>query len=217
MKVIDCEQGSAEWHEERAGVITASMLQEIRKRLKSGPNKGGFSKAAEQYAFRLAFERIANKPLDDTYQTEYMRRGNRLEEQARIKHEEKINNLVESVGMIKTDCGLYGASADGLIGDNEGAEYKCFVSPEKLMPIMLDRDLSDIQDQMQMNMWISGRKLWHFGLYCPQLEQIGRDLLLIMVDRDDEYIESMVRDLKEFNNLVESYRKKIEEVNYNEI
>lgn len=217
MRVIDCEQGSAEWHEERAGVITASMLQEVRKRLKSGPNKGGFSKAAEQYAFRLAFERVANTPLDDTYVTEYMRRGNRLEESARVVHESRIGNLIESVGMVKSDCGNYGASADGFIGDKGGAEYKCFVSPEKIMPIMLEGDLADIQDQMQMNMWLSDREWWHFGLYCPQLESIGRDLLLIKVERDEEYIAGMTADLEEFNQLVESYKKKIETINYNNI
>lgn len=217
MKIINCEQGSAEWHEERAGVITASMLQEVRKRLKSGANKGGFSKAATQYAFRLAFERVACTPLDDTYTTEYMRRGNRLEEAARVAHESRINNLIESVGMVKSDCGNYGASADGFIGDKGGAEYKCFVSPEKMMPIMLEGDLADIQDQMQMNMWLSDRDWWHFGLYCPHLESIGRDLLLIKVERDEEYIAGMTADLEEFNALVESYKKKIEKINYNNV
>lgn len=217
MKIIDCEQGSKEWHEERAGVITASMLQEVRKRLKSGANKGGFSKAAEQYAFRLAFERVAGTPLDDTYVTEYMRRGNRLEEAARVVHEARINDLIESVGMVKSDCGNYGASADGFIGTKGGAEYKCFVSPEKMMPIMLEGDLADIQDQMQMNMWLSNRDWWHFGLYCPHLESIGRDLLLIKVERDEEYIAGMKADLEEFNTLVESYKKKIEAINYNNV
>jgi len=210
MRVIECEQGSEQWHEERAGLITASMVGEIRKRLKSGPNKGGFTKLAEQYAFRLAFERMAGMPLDDTYQTAYMKRGNLLEESARIAHESKIGQLIQSVGLVVSDCGRFGASADGLIGADGGAEYKCFVSPEKLMPIMIENDESDIQDQMQMNMWLADRKWWHFGLYCPQLAGIGRDLTLIRVERDDEYIEKMVNDLKEFDALVNQYLGKIQ-------
>ena len=39
-------QGSPEWLQSRAGLITASTFVEIRKRLKSGPNKGDFSSFA---------------------------------------------------------------------------------------------------------------------------------------------------------------------------
>jgi len=40
MIIVNCAQGSEEWHQERAGVITASMFGDARAKLKSGPNKG---------------------------------------------------------------------------------------------------------------------------------------------------------------------------------
>lgn len=205
MRVIDCEQGSEEWHFERAGVITASMATTARHFLATGER----SKAAEKYAFRLAVERIAGKPLDDTFSTPYMKRGNRLEDDARVKHEVRIGDLIEQVGMVKTDCGLYGASADGLIGKTGGAEYKCFLAPDKLMSVWLNGDIGDVMDQIQMNMWISDREWWHFGLYCPAMESVQRDLTIIPVMRDEEYIKSLVQDLANFNDLVEEYREKI--------
>jgi hypothetical protein len=63
MIIYDHPQGSAEWLASRAGVITASKFVEARKRLKSGPKKGGFTEAAEDYAFRVAVERIVLIPL----------------------------------------------------------------------------------------------------------------------------------------------------------
>ena len=54
MIIHTAPQGSPEWHQARAGVITGSMFATARQRLKSGPNKGGFTAAALDYAFRLA-------------------------------------------------------------------------------------------------------------------------------------------------------------------
>ena len=209
MRILASEQGSEQWHLDRAGVITASKAVVIRKKLASGE----WSTAAIKYAFRLAVERIAGMPLDDTYQTAYMSRGNRLEVDARFLHEQRIGDLIIEVGLVLSDCGNYGASADGFIGVKGGSEYKCFVEPSKLMDIWLNADISETMDQIQMNMWLSGREWWHFGLYCPVMAKVGRELTIIPVIRDDAYIASMVADLEEFNELVESYKIKILENN----
>lgn len=213
MQIFQCEQGTAEWFEARAGVITASMFSEVRKRLASGANKGDYNKKAHQYAFRLAFERIAGLPLDDTYTTKYMERGTRLENDARILHEIRISDLIEEIGFVKSDCGRFGSSPDGLIGTDGGSEYKCFISPETLMPILLSGDLSEVMDQIQGNMWITGRKWWHFGLYLPQLASVGRELTLIRVERDNDYIEALEADLVAFDSLVNQYKHMIETTN----
>ncbi len=212
-RVISCEQGSAEWHKQRAGVLTASMVGVIRNKLTNGE----YSKAAEKYAFRIALERITGKPLDDTFETEYMRRGNRLEEEARVLHEQRIGDLIEQTGLVLSDCGRFGASPDGLIRSDGGAEYKCFVSPEKLMPILIHGDVSEIQDQMQMNMWLTEREWWHFGLYCPALKPVERELTIIPVMRDDAYIEALRTDLYEFDCLVDEYKQALIDNNHDSI
>ncbi len=43
MKVIECAQGSPEWHRARAGVITASMFGIARKKV------GGLTEQQEKY------------------------------------------------------------------------------------------------------------------------------------------------------------------------
>lgn len=205
MQIITCEQGSEEWHKARAGVITASMFKVARGRLKSGPNKGELTESAKNYAFRLAVERISGTPLDEGFSTWQMKRGNELEPEARSRHEEEAGVIVERAGFVRTDDGVFGASADGLIGNDIGSEYKCLVSPEGLKEILIHDDISEFIDQVQGCMWITGRKQWHFGLYCPALAAIGKDFTLKVVDRDDDYIEQMEVELLEFKKQVDLY------------
>lgn len=211
--IIDGDQGGKKWKTDRSGLVTASMACVVKKRLKSGE----FSGAAQKYAFRLAIERITGTFLDDTFETEYMRRGTRLEEDARVRHEQRIGDLIEQVSLVISPCGRYGASPDGFIRSDGGAEYKCFVSPEKLMPILINGDVSDIQDQMQMNMWLTGREWWHFGLYCPALKAIDRDLTIIPTERNETYIDALKKDLAEFDCLVQSYQQQVLDNNHDSL
>ncbi|MBR8376501.1 YqaJ viral recombinase family protein [Burkholderia cenocepacia] len=209
MRVIECSQGSDEWHRARAGVITASMFSAARKRLKVGPNKGDYSSEAKDYAFRLAVERISGQPLDEGFETWQMKRGHELEPEARMEHEALTGLFVKRAGFVVTDDGLFGASADGLIDPDGGSEYKCFIAPDKLRPMLLDNDASDVMEQAQGCMWLCGAKWWHVGLYCPALALVGRQFTLIEVRRDDAFIERLEADLVEFSKLVAAYETRL--------
>lgn len=202
MIIVECSQGSDTWHSARAGAITASMFMIARTKLKSGANKGDYSEKAKDYAFRLAIERISGEPLDEGFETYSMRRGHSLEEDARVAHESRTGLLVDLAGFVLTDDRKYGCSADGLIDHDGGCEYKCFIAPEKLRSIIIGGDLSDVMDQIQGCMWITGREWWHFCLYCPALEAAGKSLIMKHVKRDDDYINALQDDLVEFEKLV---------------
>lgn len=211
MRIIEVEQGTPEWHQERAGAITASMFGEVCRRLKSGADKGKHTKEARAYAMRLAVERISGEPLDeaDKFETYSMRRGRELEPKARAIHERRIGKFIMEAGIVLTDDGHFGASADGLIDEDEGSEYKCFIDPTKLNEILLEQDISGLQYQIQGCLWLTGRKRWHFGLYCPALESIGLDFTLHIVERDEDFIAEMEENLLEFDALVESYKARL--------
>lgn len=208
MVIFNCKQGSAEWKAARAGVITASNFKLARSFLKSGPNKGDYTEAAKDYAFRLAIERISGEPLDEGFETWQMRRGHELEPLARMAHEAKTGQLVEEVGFVTTDDGLFGVSADGFIGDGGGAEYKCFVAPEKLRSILIAGDISDVIDQCDGGMWLTGRKWWEFCLYCPALPE-HRQLTIHRIERDDNRIDSLENDLMKFAALVAEFETEL--------
>lgn len=209
MIVHRVDQGTQEWHVARAGCITASNFKLARQRLKTGPNKGDFTEATKDYAFRVAIERIAGSPLEEGFETWQMRRGHDLEPMARMEHEIETGVVVEQVGFVTTDDRLFGASADGFIGVDGGAEYKCFVAPEKLRSILLTGDTSEVIDQCDGGMWITGRLWWDFCLYCPALKPIERALTIHRIQRDDDRIESLEKDLMAFAALVSEFEQKL--------
>lgn len=254
MIVSSAEQGSPEWFADRAGVITASMFAECRKRANglteqqakyvaamlagqekadamkeagysrapagekieralAGEKVGDFTEAARNYAFRLAVERLSGEALyEDQFEGWAARRGKELEPEARNLHSFIIGKDIEQVGLITTDDRRFGASADGLIEEDGGSEYKCFLSPEKLRAILVDGDISaEIMDQVQGGMWISGRKWWHFVLYCPVLASVGKECIVHPVDRDEAYIKALEADLQEFDKLVCHYMDTLRE------
>lgn len=248
--VIECDQGSEEWHNARAGRITASMFSTVRpkvnglteqqakyvealragkteaqareaagykaapkaevvQRALDGEAVGEWSMAAQDYAFRLAIERISGKALDEGFETYAMRRGHELEPEARREHEAQSGLFVERAGFVMTEDGAFGASADGLIDPDEGSEYKCFIAPDKLRAFWIDNDPSSVMEQAMGCMWITGRKRWHICLYCPALAPVGKQLWWRVFERDDDYIEKMEIDLLEFKGLVDQYEQKL--------
>jgi hypothetical protein len=187
----------------------AGPKAEVVQRALDGETVGEPSSAALDYAFQLAVERIGGKPLDNGFETWQMRRGHELEPEARMEHEIQTGLIVTQVGLVKTDDGAFGASADGFIGEDGGSEYKCFLAPEKLRSFHIDNDASGIIDQVQGCMWITGRKWWHIGMYCPLLKPVGRQLWLQEFKRDDDYIEKLEEDLWQFKLLVDGYEVKL--------
>ena len=251
MILINCDQGGPEWHNARAGVITASMFSVVRKRVGeldsrqreyvdavlsglsekaaaeragykavprstiiekaiSGEPIGDYSDEAKNYAFRLAIERISGAPLDEGFETFAMRRGHELEPAARAEHEVQSGLIVQRAGLVLSDDGTFGASADGFIGADGGAEYKCFINPERLRSFHIDNDASDVMEQAQGCMWLTGRKWWHIGLYCPALEPVGRQLWWRRFERDDTFIDAMAADLTRFRMLVDKFQAELQ-------
>jgi hypothetical protein len=203
-------QGTPEWFDGRKGAITASMASECRKVLKSGVNKGDHSQAAKDYAFKLAVERISGQLLDDPqFDPWQAKRGRELEPEARLAYEIKCGIMVEQTGLALTEDRLFGASVDGLVNDDGSIEIKCFLAPAKLAPILFEKDIGDCVDQIQMGLWITGRKWCDFVLYCPALKCIGKDLTIIRIERDDNYITKLEADLLKFNELVTEYETKL--------
>lgn len=192
---------------ERAGYKAIPKAAGIDKALRGEP-VGDWSEEAKNYAFRLAIERISGDPLDEGFETFAMRRGHELEPMARAEHEVQTGLIVQRAGFVLSNEG-FGCSADGLIGSDGGAEYKAFINPEKLRAFHIDNDASDIFEQAQGCMWLTKRKWWHIGLYCPALAPVGKQLWWRQFERDDAFIEAMRADLLQFRELVDSYESEL--------
>lgn len=189
-----------------AGYASVPKAAGIAKALRGEP-VGDYSDEAKSYAFRLAIERISGEPLDEGFETYAMRRGHELEPYARAELEVQTGLMVQRAGFVLTDDGAFGASADGLIGDDDGVELKCFIDPLRLRRFHIDNDASEVFEQAQGCMWITGRKWWHIGLYCPALAPVGKQLWWKRFERDQEFIEKMRADLLAFRSVVDVYEQ----------
>lgn len=194
-----------------AGYKAAPTSTTIQRAL-DGEKIGEWSDKAKNYAFRLACERISGEPVDDGYfETYAMRRGKELEEDCRLRHEADIGMIVDLAGFVTTDDGKFGCSADSLVGEDGGAEYKAFYASDQVRPIIIENNWGEVADQVQGCIWITGRKWWDQCLYFPALKSIGKDFKRCRVMRDDNYIEKMELDLVDFDRLVTEYEKQIRE------
>lgn len=203
MILIECQQGTEEWKRVRAGVITASKFKDAV----DVTAKGVPSAKSELYAAQVAIESISGEPCDEAYNSWQMKRGTELEPFARMAYESKTGNLATESGVALTDDRRFGYSTDGFINEDGIIEIKCLASAINVLKIWRDRDLSDYMHQIQGGLWITNRQYCDFIMYAPQLESVGKELFLMRVERDDNFIKSMVERLLSFSSKVEENRK----------
>ena len=213
MKILaDLEQGSPEWKAARAAKVTASRAKDARDykqptaaQKKEGLTKGEPSSKLIAYASQVAVERIAQKPMDMTFENWQMREGHVQEPVARAAYEAATGNLVEEVGAIVTDddCFLY--SPDGLVGDDGLVEIKTLFSPERIINIVADGDIQDFIDQCMFGLWLTGRKWIDLVIWCPALEHMD----IKRIERDENAIELLEEDLVAFLRVVRLYESKL--------
>ena len=198
MKMLNSfEQGSPEWKQARAGKVTASRAKDARDRIKSGAASG----KQIAYACQVALERVSHQTADATFENWQMREGHVQEPIARAAYERRTGNLVDEVGAFATDDDLFLYSPDGLIDGDGLLEVKTLFSPERIMTIVGNGDVSDFIDQCMFGLWLTGRQWIDLVVWVPSLEH----LTIKRIDRDEDYIEAMETDLMAFSRLVTQY------------
>jgi exodeoxyribonuclease (lambda-induced) len=203
---VNCEQGSPEWHQARAGVITASTFSDalaVLKRKSGDKEVGDPTDASDGLAYDTAFERISGAPYGDTFQTYAMKRGTEMEGFARMRYESLYGVMVDETGIILTDDRLFGYSTDGFVGTKGMIEVKTPQNSNKIVQMIRTGDVSEYIHQIQGGMWISGREWCDFIMYIPPLKGVNNDLYVKRIKRDDDFIDDMVTGLLKFNKRVE--------------
>jgi len=194
-------QGTDEWKAMRAGKVTASRSKDARDVLKSGKP----SQKQIAYACEVALGRVSGKPADPGFENWQMREGSAQEPYARAAYEAQTGELVEEVGAFATDDDLFLYSPDGVIGTDGLLEVKSLFSPERIMQIACDGDLSDFTDQCMFGLWITGRLWIDLVIWVPVLEH----LIIHRIERDEEKIESLEQDMLAFRRAVQHNEDKL--------
>lgn len=186
MNIIkSCEQGSSEWLEMRLGKITASRVKDVMSK-----GRGlAVSKTSESYMMELIAEILTgqSKPF---FENDAMRWGTEKEPQARDMYKLKNDFVaVDEVAFIELND-FVGMSPDGLIGDDGLLEIKCPTTTTQLKRALSDDYSADYKAQIQMQLWVSGRKWCDFVSFDPRLD-CKAGYLQQRVIRDEEYIREM--------------------------
>ena len=213
--LIACEQGSPEWLQARVGACTASRFSDARARLKrksGSKNVGDFTDTCESYARLLAIERIAGEPLDETFSTWAMRRGQELEPVARELYMARTGYVVEESGVLLSDDRRFGYSTDGCVySEPGGIEIKCPVAADKVAGVWLDPEpvIAEYLDQIDGGMWLAGWRWIDLVVYTPWLESVGKELFVHRIHRDEVRIEALESDLVEFLRVVNDFEARL--------
>lgn len=163
----DIVQGSLEWLQQRAGHVTASGVEDVKSFNKDGKTE---SAARRDYRVKLLTERLRGEPMMDGYVNAEMQRGIDLEPVARARYEAEAGVDVQQTGFVKhPTIQWFGASPDGLVGDDGLVEIKCPKSTTHIVYILENKVPTKYKDQMIAQCMCTGRKWVDFVSFDDRL------------------------------------------------
>lgn len=173
-KYPDLQQGTQEWLEARAGILTASTIGKIitTKTLKYAQNE-----TARTLLKTLTTERITDW-IEPTYPTKDMQRGKLDEPIARQAYENYTLQKVTEYGFYKLTlknkpdqppAGIIGYSPDGLVADNGLIEIKSRRPKTQLDTLLADTVPEANMAQIQTGLYVTGRDWCDYISFCGGL------------------------------------------------
>lgn len=180
-------QGSDEWLQARAGVVTSSRFADVMA--------GGKGITRQKYMHKLANERLTGRYISDGFKSHYMERGNETEDQARAAYELRTGHDVTEVGLVYLDeWKRIGASVDSLASvPRLRAFHTKFGNVEIKCPAIHTHSMyqdgclkegrlpPEYVKQVQGQMWVTGRHWCDFISFHPEAFE---PLTVIRVERD---------------------------------
>jgi CRISPR/Cas system-associated protein Cas7 (RAMP superfamily) len=195
IEVIDCLQGSDEWHRARLGLPTASKFSAVLAK--------GEGKTRRAYMLQLAAE-IITEELGESFTTPAMDRGKMMEEEARSLYQFTTEADLTQVGFIRN--GPVGWSPDSLIGNSGALEIKTQRADLLIDTILKDVFPSEHKAQCQGGLWVGEREWIDLCVYYPKMPTFVKRTY-----RDEPYIKNLASEVDKFRgelaDLVEQIRR----------
>lgn len=211
MKILNVEQGTPEWHEQRFGCVTGTRLQSaLGASYSKAKNKWTLGKKDVQNTlmYELISERMSQNEIFEL-NVAHMERGNELEPFA-------VNSSGEARGITFDTCGMLESEAisgfkfspdavhynNGII--TGGLETKCPNGKKHIEYLLLDRVPPEYFWQVNAPFLMSKKiEWWDFASYDDRNYQ--RELFIIRTHRGDnlELIQQAEEILIDFLNNVD--------------
>lgn len=196
MNFHNVEQNSEAWHALRLGKATASSFSCFMA------NEGkAFGEPAKKYALQIALERITGTKKENGFSNEHMERGHEQEPIARMMYEEETFSDVMNGGFF--DCGEYGDSPDGLVGNDGAIEIKSVIDTTHYATLKRGSFDPAYKWQIVGHLDCTGRDWVDFISYCSDFP-IEKQLFVCRVYRESvlDEIERLRVRRNEFLKLV---------------
>lgn len=196
-QAADCEQGSEFWAQLRCGLVTASRASDV-----IAVSKNGEAAVRRNYRAELISEILTNVPYP-RFVSQEMRWGSDQEPFARAAYELQHDLLVETCGFIlHPGVDRFGASPDGLVGDDGLIQIKCPNTATHLSWLMSGVIPVEHMPQMLAEMSCTQRAWCDFCSYDPRLPE-HLQLFVRRFSRDAKLIAVLEREVENFNQQID--------------
>lgn len=194
-KFMNILQRSDDWYAERCGKVTASRVKDLNAK----PSKG---KALNALGLTILAERLTGVQKE-TPTNFYMQWGIDNEPHAIAAYENETGFFVNGTGLIDHPfIEMFGASPDGLVGENGQIEVKCPDTTTHLNTLLTKEVPDEYIPQITSQLACTRREWCDFVSYDPRLDP-ELQIIIIRVFAKDLNIEGLERDVRAFNRTIE--------------
>jgi len=203
------EQHSPEWFAARLGKVTGSRVADL-----SAKTKSGYSASRANYMAELICERLTGQQ-GERFSNAAMQWGTDQEPMARAAYEFlHAVSVVETGFVVHPVIAEFGASPDGLVGNDGLIEIKCPNTATHIETLLGETVPSKYFTQMQAQMACTGRAWCDFVSFDPRLPD-DMQMWAKRVPRDDQFIADreaeIVGFLTELNQKLDALRARYQE------
>lgn len=197
---LDCVQGTELWLKLRCGYITASRANDAFSITKAQE----WTAARGHYRTELICERLTGVPYP-RYVSAEMQWGLDHEAEARAAYELHAEELVDTTGfVIHPEVSMFGASPDGLVGDDGLIQIKCPTTKTHLDWLQAGVVPVEHTFQMTAEMSVTGRQWCDFVSFDPRLPA-HLQLFVRRYHRHKDCIRALEKAAAEFNEEIERF------------
>lgn len=186
------EQRTEEWFEARMGCVTASRTADVMAQTKSG-----YSASRANYMAELICEKLTGQ-RQGGFSSAAMQFGTETEPQARMAYEIMTGATVVETGFVlHPEIAGFGASPDGLIGDDGLIEIKCPNTATHIETLLNDKVPAKYITQMHVQMLCTGRRWCDFVSFDPRLP-VDMQMFVRRVEFDEAFAKTIIAEVQKF-------------------
>ena len=181
MNSTEIIQATPEWHQARLGCLTASRANDACAAESTA--------AYQNYLWQLVAERETGQ-AEESYSNADMQRGTDMEPIARAAYEAHTGTFVTQTGFwLHPEIKHFGASPDGLVGDEGLIEIKCPRTSTHLRYLSEGKVPTKYKRQMICQLLCTGRKWVDFVSFDDRVRESKRLFIVRYTPTEKEITE----------------------------